>query len=98
MQEYATKVIEQRRQQGLIAPNPASDPDSEPKPFIIDLATSSSDELSDPLITQVAENETNSESEAQSDDEVIPSSYPLEASTSIQVPATIPTSTAPTST
>jgi hypothetical protein len=52
------------------------------------LATSSSDELLDPLITQVSKNETKSD-----DDEVIPSSYPLEASTSIQVPATIPTST-----
>jgi hypothetical protein len=60
------------------------------------LATSSSDELSDPPITQVAENETDSESE--SADEVIPSSYPPEASTSIQVPATTPTSTAPPST
>jgi hypothetical protein len=49
----------------------------------MDLATSSSDELSDPPITQVAKNETDSESEAQSGDEVIPSSYPLEASTSI---------------
>jgi hypothetical protein len=45
------------------------------------LATSSSDELSDPLITQVPKNETNSE--AESDDEVIPSSHPLKASTSI---------------
>jgi hypothetical protein len=59
------------------------------------LATSSSDELLDPPITQVAENETNSGSETKSDDEdeVIPSSHPLEASTSIQVAATAPTST-----
>ena len=56
------------------------------------LATSSSDELSDPPITQVSENETNGETESD-DDEVIPSSYPLEASTSIHVPATAPTST-----
>jgi hypothetical protein len=49
----------------------------------MDLTTSSSDELSDPLITQVTKNETNSESEAQSGNEVIPSSYPLKASTSI---------------
>jgi hypothetical protein len=61
-------------------------------------ATSSSDELSDPLITQATENETDSESETKSDDEVIPSSHPLEASTAIQVSATAPTSTAPTST
>jgi hypothetical protein len=49
------------------------------------LATSSSDELSDPPITQVAENETNSGSETESDDEdeVIPSTYPPEASASI---------------
>ena len=90
MQEYAAKVMEQRRQQGLIAPNPAPDPDPDPEPSTVDLVTSSSDELSDPPITQV---ETDSESEAQSDDEVIPSSHPLEASTSIQVPATAPTST-----
>jgi hypothetical protein len=49
----------------------------------MDLATSSSDKLSDPLITQVAKIETDSESKAQSDDEVIPSSYPFETSTSI---------------
>jgi hypothetical protein len=42
------------------------------------LATSSSDELLDPPITQVSENETESD-----DDEVIPSSYPPKASTSI---------------
>jgi hypothetical protein len=59
----------------------------------MDLATSSSDELLDPPITQVAENETDSESKAQSGDEVILSSYPLEASTSIQVYVTAPTST-----
>ena len=47
------------------------------------ITTASSDELSDPLITQVAEIETDSESEAQSDDEVIPSSHPFETSTSI---------------
>jgi hypothetical protein len=47
------------------------------------LTTSSSDELSDPPITQVSENDTNSKSEAKSDDEVIPSSYPPNASTSI---------------
>jgi hypothetical protein len=47
------------------------------------LATSSSDELLDPPITQVSENETNSKSEAESDDEVIPSSYPPDVSTSI---------------
>jgi hypothetical protein len=43
--------MEQRRQQGLIAPNPALDPDPDPEPSIVDLITSSSDELSDPLIT-----------------------------------------------
>jgi hypothetical protein len=42
------------------------------------LTTSSSDELLDPPITQVSENKTESD-----DDEVIPSSHPLEASTSI---------------
>ena len=49
------------------------------------LATSSSDELLDPLITQVAENETNSGSETKSDnkDEVIPFTYTPEASASI---------------
>jgi hypothetical protein len=49
------------------------------------LTTSSSDELLDPLITQVAENETNSGSETKSDnkDEVIPSTYPPKASASI---------------
>jgi hypothetical protein len=47
------------------------------------LATSSSDELLDPPITQVSKNETNNKSEAESDDEVIPSSYPPDASTSI---------------
>jgi hypothetical protein len=52
------------------------------------LTTSSSDKLLDPLTTQVSENETESD-----DDEVIPSSHPPEASTSIQVPATAPTST-----
>jgi hypothetical protein len=52
------------------------------------LTTSSSDELSDLPITQVSENETESD-----DDEVIPSSYPPKASTSIQVPVTTPTST-----
>jgi hypothetical protein len=55
------------------------------------LATSSSDKLSDPLITQVPKNETNSK--AKSNNKVIPSSHPLEASTSIQVPTTAPTST-----
>jgi hypothetical protein len=42
------------------------------------LTTSSSDELLDPPTTQVSENETESD-----DDEVIPSSYPPKASTSI---------------
>jgi hypothetical protein len=42
------------------------------------LATSSSDKLSDPPITQVSKNETKSD-----DDKVIPSSYPPKASTSI---------------
>jgi hypothetical protein len=83
IQEYATKVIEQRQQQGFITPNPALDHNPDPKPSIIDLATLSSDKLLDPLITQVAKNETDSESKAQSGDEVILSSYPLEASTSI---------------
>jgi hypothetical protein len=55
------------------------------------LTTLSSDELLDPPITQVPKNETNSK--AKSDDEVIPSSHPLKASTSIQVPTTAPTST-----
>ena len=58
------------------------------------LATSSSDELSDLPITQVTENETDSESDDDDEDEVIPSTYPP----SIQVPATVSTSTAPTST
>jgi hypothetical protein len=46
------------------------------------LATSSSNELLDPLITQVAKNETNSGSKTKNDDEdkVIPSTYPPEAS------------------
>jgi hypothetical protein len=56
------------------------------------LATSSSDELLDPLITQVAENKTNSKSDDDDEDKVIPSTYPP----SIQVPITISTSTAPT--
>jgi hypothetical protein len=43
------------------------------------LTTSSSNELLDPPITQVPENKT----KVKSDDEVIPSSYPLEASTYI---------------
>ena len=49
------------------------------------LATLSSDELLDPPITQVAENETNSSSETESDDEdeVIPSTYSPKASASI---------------
>ena len=54
-----------------------------------DLATSSSDELSDPPITQVTKNETRSDS----DDDIIPSSHLIEASSSIQVPITTPTST-----
>ena len=59
------------------------------------LTTLSSDELSDPPITQVAENETNSESDDDDDeDEVILSTYPP----SIQVPTTVSTPTAPTST
>jgi hypothetical protein len=40
------------------------------------LATSSSNELSDLLITQVTENETNSKSDDDDEDEVIPSTYP----------------------
>jgi hypothetical protein len=40
------------------------------------LTTSSSDELLDPLITQVAKNKTNSESDDDDEDEVIPSTYP----------------------
>jgi hypothetical protein len=40
------------------------------------LAMSSSDELSDLLITQVTENETDSESDDDDEDEVIPSTYP----------------------
>jgi hypothetical protein len=60
-----------------------------------DLAASSSDELSDPLITQVvSENETKSDDgDSNSNDDVVPSSHPPEASTSIQVPATAPTLT-----
>ena len=54
-----------------------------------DLITSSSDELSDPPITQVTKNETRSDS----DDDIIPSSHLIEASSSIQVPITTPTST-----
>ena len=65
-----------------------------------DLATSPSDELLDPPITQVvSENEIESDSgsddgdsDDDSDDDVIPSTHPPEASTSIQVPATAPTS------
>jgi hypothetical protein len=53
------------------------------------LATSSSDELSDPLITQVTENEIRSNS----DNDIIPSSHPAKASSFIKVPATAPTST-----
>ena len=68
--------MERRRQQGLVTPVTLIE-------SIDHLATSSSDELSDPPITQVTENETDSESEAQSDDKVILSSHPLEASTSI---------------
>jgi hypothetical protein len=52
------------------------------------LTTLSSDKLSDPPTTQVSGNKTES-----NDDKVIPSSYPPEASTSIQVPTTAPTST-----
>jgi hypothetical protein len=78
-------VIERRRQQGPIALV---------KP-IDHLATLSSDELLDPPITQVTENDISSESESDDDnDEVIPSTYPP----SIQVLATTSTSTAPTST
>jgi hypothetical protein len=47
------------------------------------LATSSSDKLSDPPITQVAENETNSETKSDDEDEVISSTYPPKVSTSI---------------
>jgi hypothetical protein len=54
-----------------------------------ELATSSSDELSDPPITQVTENEARSDS----NDDIIPSSHPTKASSFIQVPATAPTST-----
>jgi hypothetical protein len=53
-------------------------------PFGIEdqLTMSSSDELLDPLITQVAKNETNSGSETKSNDkdEVILSTYPPKAS------------------
>jgi hypothetical protein len=59
---------------------------------IENLATSSSDELSDPPINQVvSRNET--ESDSNDDDDVVPASYPPEASTSVQVPATAPAST-----
>jgi hypothetical protein len=54
------------------------------------LVTLSSDELSDPPITQVTKNETGSDN---SDNDIIPSSHPAEASSFIQVPATTPTST-----
>jgi hypothetical protein len=47
------------------------------------LATSSSNKLLDPPITQVAENETNSETKSDDEDEVIPSTHPSEVSTSI---------------
>jgi len=52
----------------------------------------SSNELLDPLITQVSKNETNSETKSD-DDEVILSSYPLKVSTFIYVPITTLTST-----
>lgn len=66
---------------------------------IAKLSSHSSDELSDLAITRVAEHETDSETETDSDDdEAIPSIHPPDASTSIQVPATAPTSTEPTST
>jgi hypothetical protein len=47
------------------------------------LAISFSNELLDPLITQVAENETNSETKSDDKDKVILSTHPLKASTSI---------------
>jgi hypothetical protein len=53
---------------------------------------SSSNELLDLLITQVTENETNSESDDDDKDEVIPSTYLF----FIQVSITISTSIAPT--
>jgi hypothetical protein len=40
------------------------------------LAISSSNELLDPLITQVAKNETDSKSDDNDEDKVIPSTYP----------------------
>jgi hypothetical protein len=84
IQEYTINVIARQRQQGLVAPSPAP----------VNLATSSSNKLSDPPITQVvSENKTESDSSDDSDNEVILSSYPPKASTSIQVPATTPTST-----
>jgi hypothetical protein len=47
------------------------------------LATSSSNELSDPPITQVAKNETDSETKSDDKDKVIPSTHPPKVSTSI---------------
>ena len=57
---------------------------------------SSSNKLSDLPITQVAKNETDSKTESDNKDKVIPSTHPPKASTSIQVLATIPTSIVPT--
>jgi hypothetical protein len=89
MQIYAATVMERRRQQGLVTPVALIE-------SIDHLATSSSDELSDPPITQVTENETSNESESDGDsdddDEVIPSTHSTEAGPFIQVPATVPTS------
>jgi hypothetical protein len=60
--------------------------------IIRDLATSSSNKLSDPPTTQVVfENEPKSDSDGDNDD-VIPASYTPKASTLVQVPATAPTS------
>ena len=76
MQIYAAIVMERRRQQGLVTPVALVE-------SIDHLATSSSDELSDPPITQVTENETSNESESDGDsdddDEVIPSTHSTEA-------------------
>jgi hypothetical protein len=80
--------MEQRRQQGLVTLATLVKP-------IDHLATSSSDELLDPLITQVIKNETSNKSESNDDsddnDEIIPSTHPTKAGPFIQVPVTIPT-------
>jgi hypothetical protein len=81
--------MERRRQQGLVTLVALIK-------SIDHLTTSSSDELLDPPITQVTENETSNESESDGDsnddDEVISSTHSTKAGPFIQVPVTTPTS------